>query len=392
MLPAPPRGRTDGPNVLVIVLDDLGFAQLGCFGSDIATPNIDALAADGLRYNRFHVTALCSPTRAAILTGRNHHTVGMGMLPELAVRYEGYNGRIPRSAATLARHLRDNGYSTYAVGKWHLAPRVEWSASGPFERWPLGLGFERFYGFLGGDTNQWTPELKADNHSIEPPRAPDEGYHLTEDLADQAIRMLQDQQQATPGKPFFTWFATGAMHAPHQVAGRVDRAVRRAGSTTVGMRGASACSRDRSTNGVVPAGYDVDASGRAGSGVGRAARRRATALRPHDGGVRRLPHAHRSPDRARRRAPARERPPRRHADLPAVRQRHQRRRWSARLGERAPLRARSRRGPRREPRPHRRPRRASVRTTTTPGAGRGPATRRCGCGSATRGSVVCARR
>ena len=117
-------GAPTGPNVLVIVLDDLGFAQLGCFGSDIATPNIDALAAGGLRYNRFHVTALCSPTRAAILTGRNHHAVGMGMLPELAVRYEGYNGRIPPSAATLARHLRDNGYSTYAVGKWHLAPRV----------------------------------------------------------------------------------------------------------------------------------------------------------------------------------------------------------------------------------------------------------------------------
>jgi arylsulfatase len=217
-LPAPPRGRTAGPNVVVIVLDDLGFAQLGCYGSDIATPNIDALAAGGLRFNRFHVTALCSPTRAALLTGRNHHMVGMGMLPELAVRYEGYNGRIPRTAATLARHLRDNGYSTYAIGKWHLAPRDEWSASGPFDRWPLGMGFERYYGFLGGDTNQWTPELKADNHSIEPPASPEDGYHLTEDLADQAIRVLQDQQQATPGKPFLLWFATGAMHAPHQVA------------------------------------------------------------------------------------------------------------------------------------------------------------------------------
>jgi arylsulfatase A-like enzyme len=229
-LPQPEPGRTAGPNVLVVVLDDLGFAQLGCYGSDIATPNIDALANGGLRYNRFHVTALCSPTRAAILTGRNHHAVGMGMLPELAVRYPGYTGRIPRTAATFARHLRDSGYSTYAVGKWHLAPRDEWSASGPFDRWPLGLGFERFYGFLGGDTNQWTPELKVDNHAIEPPRGPDEGYHLTEDLADQAIRMLQDQQQATPGKPFFMWFATGAMHAPHQVprewieqyAGRFD--------------------------------------------------------------------------------------------------------------------------------------------------------------------------
>jgi arylsulfatase len=217
-LPNPPLGRTTGPNVLVVVLDDLGFGQLGCFGSDIATPNIDALATNGLRYNRFHVTALCSPTRAALLTGRNHHAVGMGMLPEIAIRYPGYSSRIPRSAASLARHLRDHGYSTRAVGKWHLVPRNEWSASGPFDQWPLGMGFERYYGFLGGDTNQWTPELVSDNHPIEAPRSPAEGYHLTEDLADQAIRMVQDQQQATPGKPFFSWFATGAMHAPHHVA------------------------------------------------------------------------------------------------------------------------------------------------------------------------------
>jgi len=214
----PPLGRTRGPNVVVVVLDDLGFAQLGCFGSDIATPHVDALAANGLRYNRFHVTALCSPTRAALLTGRNHHAVGMGLLPEVAIRFPGYTGRLPRSAATVARHLRDDGYSTFAVGKWHLAPRDEWSASGPFERWPLGVGFERYYGFLGGDTNQWTPELVCDNHPIDPPRGPGDGYHLTEDLADQVIRMIQDQQQATPGKPFFAYFATGAVHAPHHVA------------------------------------------------------------------------------------------------------------------------------------------------------------------------------
>ncbi|MGQ0824522.1 MAG: arylsulfatase [Actinomycetota bacterium] len=215
--PQPSRGRTSGPNVMVVVLDDLGFGQLGCFGSDIATPNIDALAAGGLRYNRFHVTAMCSPTRAALLTGRNHHAVGMGLLPEVAVRFPGYHSRMPRSAATVARHLRDAGYSTYAVGKWHLAPRDEWGASGPFDRWPLGMGFERYYGFLGGDTNQYTPELVCDNHSVEPSRSAADGYHLTEDLADRTIRMVQDQQQSTPGKPFFLYFATGAMHAPHQV-------------------------------------------------------------------------------------------------------------------------------------------------------------------------------
>jgi arylsulfatase len=202
----------------MVVLDDLGFGQLGCFGADLATPHIDALAADGLRYQRFHVTALCSPTRASLLTGRNHHAVGMGFLPDVPISFPGYNGRIPRTAATLPRILRDAGYNTFAVGKWHLTPRWEVSASGPFDRWPLGLGFERWYGFHGGDTNHWAPELTRDNGYADAPREPGSGYHLTEDLADRAIAFVQDQQQATPGKPFFLWFATGAMHAPHHVA------------------------------------------------------------------------------------------------------------------------------------------------------------------------------
>jgi arylsulfatase A-like enzyme len=209
----------DAPNVLVVLLDDLGFAQLGSFGADIATPHIDRLAENGLRYNRFHVTALCSPTRASLLTGRNHHTVGMGFVPEVPTGFPGYSGMIPQSAATVARHLRDHGYNTMAVGKWHLTPSWELTASGPFDRWPLGQGFERFYGFLGADTNQWSPQLLvSDNHFVEPPTSPDDGYHLTEDLADRAIRMIRDQQQATPHRPFFCYFATGAMHAPHQVA------------------------------------------------------------------------------------------------------------------------------------------------------------------------------
>jgi arylsulfatase A-like enzyme len=167
--------RAGAPNVVVIVLDDTGFAQLGCFGSDIATPSIDRLAAGGLRYNRFHVTSLCSPTRACLLTGRNHHAVGMGFLADLTMGFPGYTGRIPRSAATLPRILSDAGYSTFAVGKWHLAPRWELSASGPFHHWPLGLGFERFYGFLAGDTNQWTPELVSDNGFVDPPNSPGGG-------------------------------------------------------------------------------------------------------------------------------------------------------------------------------------------------------------------------
>jgi arylsulfatase A-like enzyme len=209
----PPAGA---PNVVIVVLDDLGFAQLGCFGGDVETPAIDRLAAGGLRYRSFHVTALCSPTRACVLTGRNHHTVGMGFLTDIPIGFPGYDGRIPRSAAALPRLLRDAGYSTFAVGKWHLIPRWEQSASGPFDRWPLGLGFERYYGFLAGDTNQWTPELVSDNGFVDPPSTPEQGYHLTEDLADRAIRLVQDQQQATPGKPFLLYFAPGAMHAPHQ--------------------------------------------------------------------------------------------------------------------------------------------------------------------------------
>ena len=211
-----PRPAAGAPNVLVVVLDDLGFAQLGCYGSDIATPAIDGLAAGGLRYRRFHVTAMCSPTRACLLTGRNQHRVGMGFVADLPIGFPGYDGRIPRTAAGMPRLLRDAGYNTFAVGKWHLAPRWEQSASGPFDRWPLGLGFERYYGFLNGDTNQWAPDLVADNGFVEAPRGPEDGYHLTEDLADRAIRFIQDQQQATPGKPFFCYLATGAVHAPHQ--------------------------------------------------------------------------------------------------------------------------------------------------------------------------------
>ncbi len=201
----------------MILLDDLGFAQFGCYGSGLITPHVDALAEQGLRYNNFHVTAICSATRACLLTGRNHHAVGMGFFPDQPMGFPGYSGRIPKSAGTLPRLLRDDGYSTFAVGKWHLTPRFEWTASGPFDRWPLGMGFERYYGFLSGWTNQWSPDLACDNGLIEPPASPEDGYHLTEDLATQAIRFVQDQQQAAPDKPFFVYFAPGAMHDPHQV-------------------------------------------------------------------------------------------------------------------------------------------------------------------------------
>lgn len=205
------------PNVVMVVLDDLGFAQLGCFGSGLATPRIDALADGGLRYNRFHVTALCSPTRACLLTGRNHHAVGVGFLPDMPIAHAGYRGRVPDTAAPLPRILRDAGYNTYCVGKWHLTPGGERGSAGPFDRWPLGFGFERYYGFLHGDANHWAPNLVRDNHYVEPGATPEDGYHLSEDLATQAVHYVTQQQQAAPDRPFFLYLALGAVHSPHHV-------------------------------------------------------------------------------------------------------------------------------------------------------------------------------
>jgi len=215
--PAPMPYRAGAPNVVVIVLDDLGFGQLGCFGSDLDTPNIDRLAARGLRYTNFHTTAVCSPTRACLLTGRNHHRVGMGMLPDLPVNYPGYTGQFPPGAGTMAQILRAEGWSTTAIGKWHLVPRDQ-RATGPFHMWPTGLGFERYYGFLNGETNQWTPNLVRDQTHVEPPRDPQDGYHLDADLADEAIRQLRDLRLHNPMRPFLLWYATASPHAPHQVA------------------------------------------------------------------------------------------------------------------------------------------------------------------------------
>src|SRR6202046_4385653 len=173
--PRPMRAAADSPHVLFIVLDDVGYGQLGCYGSPIATPNLDALAAGGLLYANMHTTALCSPSRSCIITGRNHHANATAAINELATGYPGYNGSIPFENGFLSEMLQSRGYSTYMVGKYHLLPSEFESAAGPFDRWPLGRGFERFYGFLGGDTSQWHPDLVYDNHQVEPPRTPDEG-------------------------------------------------------------------------------------------------------------------------------------------------------------------------------------------------------------------------
>lgn len=213
--PKPNRARPGAPNVLFIVMDDTGFGHLGCFGSPIKTPNIDALAADGLRYNNMHTTALCSPSRSCILTGRNHHSNAMACITEGSEGFPGANGHIPFENGFLSEILLQNGYSTYAIGKWHLTPAEANSPAGPYDRWPLGRGFERYYGFLGGDTHQYYPELVRDNSQTEPPTTPEEGYHLTPDLVGKAKAMIADAKQVAPDKPFFLYFCTGAMHAPH---------------------------------------------------------------------------------------------------------------------------------------------------------------------------------
>jgi len=211
------RAKEGAPNVLFIVLDDTGFGQLGCYGSPMETPNIDSLAASGLLYRNMHTTALCSPSRTCMLTGRNHHSNNMACITETSTGFPGYNGEIPFENGFLPEMLLQHGYGTSAIGKWHLTPAHQISAAGPYDRWPLGRGFERYYGFLGGDTHQYYPELTYDNHRVEPPKTPDEGYHLTEDLVDKAISFIADTKQVAPTKPFFMYFCTGAMHAPHHV-------------------------------------------------------------------------------------------------------------------------------------------------------------------------------
>ena len=215
--PAPSRAKRGTPNVLIMVLDDTGFGQLGCFGSPIETPSLDALAADGLRYNNMHTTALCSPSRSCIVTGRNHHSNAMAAITELATGYPGYNGLVPFENGYLSEMLLPHGYNTYMIGKWHLIPSSQETGAGPYDRWPLGRGFERFYGFLGGDTSQWNPDLVYDNHQVEPPARPEEGYHLTPDLVDKAIQFIADAKQVDPQKPFYLHFCPGATHAPHHV-------------------------------------------------------------------------------------------------------------------------------------------------------------------------------
>jgi arylsulfatase A-like enzyme len=211
-----PHPAPGAPNVVLVLLDDTGFSHFGCYGSDLPTPTIDELAAGGLRYTNFHVTPLCSPTRAALLTGRNHHTVGMRALSNFNTGFPNMRGSITPQAATVAEVLRDEGYATFALGKWHLCQMEDASAAGPYDQWPCQRGFDRYYGFLEGETDQFHPQLVYDNHTISPPATPEDGYHLSEDLVDRAIGFIHDTKSIRPDRPFFAYLAFGACHAPHQ--------------------------------------------------------------------------------------------------------------------------------------------------------------------------------
>jgi len=217
--PAKPKSHlpADPPNIVIILIDDAGPGSPSAFGGEVQTPNLAKLRDSGISYGAFHSTAMCSPTRASLMTGRNHTRVGNGQISEISNDFDGFTGLIPKTSATVAEVLKEYGYSTAAFGKWHLTPGSEASAAGPFHNWPTGFGFEYFYGFLGGETSQYQPYLVKNTTYVDPPKTPEQGYHFTVDMADNAIEWLRNHQAVAPGKPFFMYWATGAAHGPHQI-------------------------------------------------------------------------------------------------------------------------------------------------------------------------------
>jgi arylsulfatase len=213
--PALPQAPAGAPNVVIILLDDVGFGQVSTFGGPVPTPHLDRLAAQGLRYNRFHTTAICGPSRAALITGRNHHNCGSGFLAEWATGFPSYNCMFPQSTATVGRILKDNGYNTAWFGKNHNTPDWESSVVGPFDRWPTGLGFDYFYGFIGGETHQYYPVLFENTRAVEPDSSPEDGYHFMTDMTDRAIDWMRYSKSVNQDKPMLLYFAPGAAHAPH---------------------------------------------------------------------------------------------------------------------------------------------------------------------------------
>jgi arylsulfatase len=213
----PRRLPADAPNILVVLIDDAGPGLPSTYGGEVRTDTLTRVQNDGIGYNRFHTTAMCSPTRASLLTGRNHHRIGNGQIAELANDWDGYAGEMPKSSALAAEVLKDYGYATAAFGKWHNTPAIETTAAGPFHNWPTGNGFEYFYGFLAGEASQYEPNLVRNTTVVLPPRTPEQGYHLSEDLADDAIAWLHRHRSFEPDKPFFMYWASGCLHGPHHV-------------------------------------------------------------------------------------------------------------------------------------------------------------------------------
>ena len=251
--PLPDQAPPGAPNILLVLLDDVGFGWMSTFGGLIESPTLERLAQSGLRYGAFHTTALCSPTRAAMLTGRNHHSVGTGVIQELASGYPGYSGLIPHSTATIAEILHQNGYATGWWGKNHNVPDNQTSPAGPFDRWPTNLGFDYFYGFIGGETDQFFPALYRGTTPVEANKTPEEGYQLTRDLADDCIAWIREQKAIAPDRPFFAYFATGAAHAPHQPP--LDWRGRHAGKFDMGWDEYQRQTWERQLElGVIPAG------------------------------------------------------------------------------------------------------------------------------------------
>ena len=276
----------------IVLIDDVGFGASSAFGGPCHTPVAERLAAGGVKLNRFHTTALCSPTRQAMLTGRNHHSVGMGAITEMATSAPGNSSIRPKEKAPIAETLRLNGYSTAQFGKCHEVPVWEVSPAGPFHQWPTGSGFEYFYGFVGGEANQYYPGLYEGTTAIEPPKSPEEGYTLNEDLADRAITWVRQQKALVPDKPFFMYFAPGATHAPHHVPkewsdkykGKFDDGLGRAA-------GKDNCQAEEAGRGT--RGRRADPPPRRDPRVGRHARRAQAGAGPPDGDLRRLSRADR---------------------------------------------------------------------------------------------------
>ena len=354
--PTPPRARSGAPNVLVFVLDDVGFGQLSSFGGLVETPVIDRLAANGLRYTNMHTTALCSPSRGCILTGRNHHSIGLATISETSSGYPGYNAILPFDKGMLGDMLLPHGYNTFMVGKWHLTPPEHETPAGPYDRWPLARGFERYYGFLGGDTNQWYPELVYDNHYVDPPYTPEEGYHLSVDLADKAIEFIKDAHVNAPDKPFYLHYCTGAAHAPHHVP--KEWADRYAGKFDGGWDEYRTVVHQRQLDmGILPPGTALSEADPDFPRWETLERGPEASVHANDGGVRRLPDLYRPSLRASDRVPRGDRRDRQHADHGDLRQWRQLRGRSAGLGQRDVLLQQRGRDAGGEPRPARRPRR-----------------------------------